>query len=579
MSDLNMIDRNSVTKRSPHGESDEASWFDSFFDGLFAPSFRAADVSDRNRARFMVVTLLLSASIAVSVLLGRWNQGVPAVMVYAGSIFVAATGLLFAFRAGAPLGIISNGAIGLVYFWSVGLVIASGGESAPAVMMSSLVPLVAYGVRGRRAAIHWTGAVLVGIAVTALYAQTTDTYLYRGDMLAWTTWRFPSMALMVGFMLLAALGVEWNFERSVEETDALQKQIRIQAERYRDLVENVGDCMMEYDARHRCIYASPNWEELMGRAPGTLLGRGYLDCLHADDFEGINEQSEALLLEPGRTVKYRSRVQHVRGHWIEGEVSARSFYTSEGEIHIVTIFRDLRELYQAQLALRHKDRLATAGTLAAGVAHQINNPIGGIRMASELALLTADEGDTELVKKVLKTNIEQAARCGEIVRSLLQFAAREHRDKKNQDLRGVIERSCEFARGFGGEHGVYVEIIGGEFPLPVEISEVEIEQVIVNLLRNAIESRPRSKRVEIKARCEDGKAVVEVRDDGCGMPEENLEQVFDPFFTTRLAEGGNGLGLSVALGIAREHGGTLEVESEEGVGSCVRLRLPIVAAA
>ena len=548
-----------------------------WLEALFPPGLRDAEISDRNRARVMVGVLLIAASVAISILIGRSGQGLPAVMTYAWSVLAISIGLVLAFRFGMSRVAVANGTMALYYGGSTGLVIASGGEAFPAVMTSSLLPAVAYGIQGRRAAIGWTGAVLAGIVVTGIYAQTTTEFLYGGNLLAWQGWRFPSMVLMVGFVLLAALGVDWMRERSATETNDLQNQIQRQAERYRDLVENVGDCMMEYDANFRAIYASPNWKELTGRAPEELLGRGYRVCIHADDMKTASEHSQALVETPGTTVKYRSRVQHVQGHWVEGEVSARTFYARNGDLHMVTIFRDLSELFRAQQSIRHRDRLATAGTLAAGIAHQINNPIGAIRNASEFALLTADEGDLEEIKNVLETNIEESARCGEIVRSLLQFASHEHPEKKARDLRGVVERSCGFARSFGGERHVRVDVSLGDVELPVEISQIEVEQVVINLVQNAIQAEPRSNRVEVVARRDGESAVVEVRDDGRGISDEDLEQVFDPFFTTRLSQGGSGLGLSVALGITREHGGKLEIESQEGEGSLVRLRLPLFA--
>ena len=565
------------SERSREGASAGRPLLLRLFEALLPPALRDEELGERNHARFMVGVQLILASIGLAMLFGRSSEGVAAVTTIAWALLLVSVALLAGYRAGVPRRIIAFATTGTYFACSVGLSIASGGESVPAVMASSLVPVAAYGIQGRRGAISWTGAVLVGIALTALYAQTTDEFLYRGDMLAWSSWRYPTMLLMIGLMLVTVLGVDWLLEGAAGEASELQGQLRRQAERYRDVVENVGDCMMEYDSRLRCIYASPTWEELMGRTPESLLGRGYLDCLHPDDFPDLDRKNQALTAEPGTTLKYKSRVRHVRGHWIEGEVSARTFYDRDGELHMVTIFRDLSEVYRAQLALRHNDRLATTGTLAAGIAHQINNPIGAIRNASEFALLMADDGDLEQIRAVLETNIEQSARCGEIVRSLLQFASHEHGEKRKQDVRTVVERACGFAGSFGGERRIRVVVDVGDEDLPAEISEIQIEQVVVNLVQNAIDAKPASDRVDVLARREGGEAVVEVRDDGCGISDRDLEQVFDPFFTTRLERGGSGLGLSVALGIAREHGGTLEVESRLGEGTCVRLRLPLLS--
>lgn len=544
---------------------------------LLPPALHDVAVRDRNRARLMVGVQLMMAAIALAMLVGRAGQGVAAVTTYASLLLLASLGLVLLHRAGAPFGAVAFATSALFFVGSVGLAVASGGESFPAVMASSMVPVVTYGIQGRRAAILWTLAVLAGVAVMALYAAGTEDYLYGGEMLAWSTWRYPTMVIMVATMLVSALGVDWLLERASSETHELQAQLRRQAERYRELVENVGDCMMEFDAGFRCIYASPNWKDLLGRSPETLLGRGYLDCLHLDDFPEAERKNDALVTKPGTTVHYRCRLKHAQGHWIEGEASARSFHDRDGQLRAVTLFRDRSEVQRAQMAMRHHDRLATTGTLAAGIAHQINNPIGAIRNASEFALLTADEADLEQIKRVLEANIEQSARCGEIVRSLLQFASREHGEKRTQDLRGIVERACGFASSFGGERETRIVVSSGGEALPAEVSEIQIEQVIVNLVQNAIDARPSSNRVDVVGRRDGSDAVVEVRDDGVGISESHLAQVCDPFFTTRLEDGGSGLGLSVALGIAREHGGTLEVESRLGEGTRVRLRLPLAS--
>ena len=259
-----------------------------------------------------------------------------------------------------------------------------------------------------------------------------------------------------------------------------------------------------------------------------------------------------------------------------GQVTARSFKTQLGKTHCVTIFRDVSELRRAELTVRHAERLSSAGTLAAGVAHQINNPVGSIRLASELALRCAKEGDWRTVETLLEENVDQATRCCEIIKSLLQFAAHESTIKVTQDLVEIIERARHFTISYARERGIEIDIVGDRGPLWVNVCAIEIEQVLVNLTRNAIESRPVSQRVEIVVSRIGDVARVEVRDDGCGIAESDRAQVFDPFFTTRMNEGGSGLGLSVVHGIVRDHGGVIELESAEGKGTCGRMELPLV---
>jgi signal transduction histidine kinase len=113
----------------------------------------------------------------------------------------------------------------------------------------------------------------------------------------------------------------------------------------------------------------------------------------------------------------------------------------------------------------------------------------------------------------------------------------------------------------------------------VEMSPIEIEQVVVNVVQNAIESQPRGATVEISLSTIDERALIEVTDDGRGIPEENLDRIFDPFFTARTREGGTGLGLSVAHGIVSDHGGEIVIQSEPDKGTRVQIYLPLESVA
>jgi len=543
-------------------------------DQLLPDALRGGEPGGRDQVRMLAIVLLIVFGIATAILIGRGTPEQPILLGFAGSVLVCTSGLIVGLRVGAPVGAIGTATLGMIYCGSMGLVFASGGEAFPAAMMASLLPMIAYSIQGRRAAIGWSGAVFAGIVGASIYARTATSFPYRGELLGWEHWRFESFGLMLFFMFVAALAIDWVVEAAKSETAHVQDQMRSQDARYRDLVQNIGDVMMEYTASADCVYVSPHSLEVFGRAPEELLGGGYRDFIHPDDIAVFIEAGASAAASPGRTVNRNLRFLHVSGDWIEGEVSGRSFYADDGELHFVSIFRDLSELYRAERAVRHSDRLASAGTLAAGIAHQINNPIGSIRNAAEYALICAKDGSFDEVEEVLQSNIEQAARCGEIVRSLLLFASREPREKQRADVRGVVQRACALAGSYAGERGVEVVVSCADETLDVDMSSIEIEQVLLNLVRNAIESKPRSRRVEVDAERDGDRVRIEVRDDGRGITPADLDQVFDPFFTTRLEEGGSGLGLSVALGIAREHGGDLELESTAGVGSRATLELP-----
>lgn len=238
-----------------------------------------------------------------------------------------------------------------------------------------------------------------------------------------------------------------------------------------------------------------------------------------------------------------------------------------------------RELEQSQAALARSQRLASLGTLAAGMAHQINNPVGGILLAAESALMCAprDPHGSDSRDDALRDIAVQARRCGSIVRSILTFSHGNPVDKAVSDLRTTVEDAFRAVAGFAERRSAKLRLELANVTLPVRMNPIEIEQVIINLVHNAIESRETGVSVCINGRRLDGHVIVEVHDDGPGIAAPELAHVFDPFYTTRLEQGGTGLGLSVAHGIAIDHGGCLELDSRLNQGTVARLSLPLCA--
>ena len=229
-----------------------------------------------------------------------------------------------------------------------------------------------------------------------------------------------------------------------------------------------------------------------------------------------------------------------------------------------------QELIESREQLRRSDRLASIGTLAAGVAHQINNPIGSILIGSEFALLATDSKNREQTyRDALDSNVRDAKRCGEIVRNLLRFSRIGITDRAVLDLNVAVRRAIETLH----EPRERVALELTNHVLPIYANAIEIEQVILNIVVNALQSG--SDTVVVSTNAVGGKVEVQVADRGEGIKDEDLERLFDPFFTTRITRGGTGLGLSIVHGIVQEHEGTVAVESVVGVGTKFTVTLPI----
>jgi PAS domain S-box-containing protein len=227
-------------------------------------------------------------------------------------------------------------------------------------------------------------------------------------------------------------------------------------------------------------------------------------------------------------------------------------------------------------AFRRAEKLASIGTLAAGIAHEINNPLGSILMAADNALYSVEHPEELADAVAALTDIkDEAKRAGRIVKTVLQFARKDESQRELHDLGAVIRRAAKICFETASERGV---IINTDIPqkLPaIKINPSEMEQVFVNLISNAIEASQKNQSVVIRLSKKSSGLEVTVVDNGCGMTKEQIRRIFDPFFTTRQTEGGTGLGLSLAHTIVRHHGGTINVTSEPGVGTQFAVSLPV----
>jgi PAS domain S-box-containing protein len=227
-------------------------------------------------------------------------------------------------------------------------------------------------------------------------------------------------------------------------------------------------------------------------------------------------------------------------------------------------------------AFRRAEKLAAIGTLAAGIAHEINNPLGSILMAADNALYAVEHPE-ELAEAVdaLSDIKSEAKRAGRIVKTVLQFARKDESQRQLYNLAKVVDRACRIYRDPAGERGVKIHLhVEGDLP-EVRLNPSELEQVFINLISNAVEASQSGQSVDVLLGTKTGRIEITVTDAGCGMTREQLNRIFDPFFTTRQTEGGTGLGLSLSHTIVRHHGGTIEVESEPGSGTCFTVSLPI----
>ena len=234
--------------------------------------------------------------------------------------------------------------------------------------------------------------------------------------------------------------------------------------------------------------------------------------------------------------------------------------------------------------LRHADRLSTVGRLASGIAHELGTPLNVI--SGHAAMIAS--GEVSLESEIRETACviqEQTSRMAAILRQLLDFARRRSTTRSTTDLVNLARRTVALLEPLAAKRGVTLDVGDGEAAVRSKVDSGQIEQVLTNLVMNAIQASPPRTKVEVSVmtrrlapREGDGSErrclCVEVRDCGEGIPEDALARIFDPFFTTKPVGEGTGLGLSVAYGIVADHGGWIDVSSEAGHGSVFTVWLP-----
>ena len=263
---------------------------------------------------------------------------------------------------------------------------------------------------------------------------------------------------------------------------------------------------------------------------------------------------------------------------IFGSQIAQAIYNDNLYEEIENKIKELKntchQLEKTQMQLIQSEKLAATGQLVAGVAHELNNPLTGILGFAQISL-QSDELSPQL-REDLETILKQSQRCREIIQNLLQFSRRKEPKKEPAHLVPLLEATLRLVRYDFSTAGIdIVREFSDSLPL-VFADTSQLQQVFLNIINNsrhAMENR-KSARLLIQACREPDKAILSFKDSGCGIPEEHLSKIFDPFFTTKPVGQGTGLGLSISHGIIQQHGGTIRVESQEGVGTTFIIELP-----
>jgi PAS domain S-box-containing protein len=436
---------------------------------------------------------------------------------------------------------------------------------------------------------------------------------------------------------------EQNFAASVADLLSLaletgerkkaEAELRRSEEYYRSLIENALDVVTLIDAGGIVRYESPAVERVLGYKTDELIGQRGRVIFHPDELDLADHVLAQFLQNPNKPVSAEFRMRHKNGTWRTMQMTGRNLLDNPSVRGIVVSLRDvtenrnaehlleeyrynlenkvldrtralneknqalqdaLQQLQATQHELILQSKMASLGSLVAGVAHEVNNPIGAVNSAADVStrcidrLLkliessqTLDElrsNETfrqlvEMLKENHRITVTAGNRIAKIVRSLKNFARLDEAEFQRADLHEGLDSTLTLVHHELRNRAIVLKDYGN-LPL-VYCSPNQLNQVFMNLFINASQAIDGKGEIRISTRADDTKVCIRIADNGKGILPEHLPRIFDPGFTTKGTGVGTGLGLSICYNIIQKHKGSITVESEPGQGTEFTITLPI----
>jgi PAS domain S-box-containing protein len=358
------------------------------------------------------------------------------------------------------------------------------------------------------------------------------------------------------------------------------------AARLRAILESAVDAIVTIDEAGRVESFNPAGERLFGYAAAEVLGRSVnllmpepYASAHDDFLQSYLATGERRVIGIGREVVGRRK----DGSTFPMHLAVGEARLPEGRL-FTGIIHDLTERKRTEEALRamtqqlwQAAKLAAVGELAAGLAHELNNPLATVSLRVESVLGQTPPDDPR--RRALEVVDQELERMGHLIANLLQFSRRGQQRVSTLDLRDELAQTLDLVRHLLRNRGVAVrEDVAPSLPT-VHADRQLLRQVFLNLFTNAVDAMPQGGTLTVRARVARAGAAegveIEVADTGTGIPPEHLPKVFEPFFTTKEEGKGTGLGLAVCRRVVQEQGGSIEITSEPGRGTAVRVTLPL----
>jgi two-component system sensor histidine kinase HydH len=343
---------------------------------------------------------------------------------------------------------------------------------------------------------------------------------------------------------------------------------------FSDIILNSIDAIIGFDNDFKIFLWNKGAENIYGYKKEEVMGKDFAMLLPAYKLrQGEKELLINEVIKKGFLANYETERITKSGKLISVSISRFAIYNENNEmIGSVGIVRDITKVKKLEKELKEKENLALIGEVVSSIAHSLSNPLNIISGNADYLLLDKGENDKEYEE--LKTILDEATRITKSIRHLLNFSRPVKINKQKVDFNFVINEVLKNFRYIIGNKKISIKKNLKEID-ELYLDSEQIQEVISNLLTNAVQAIPFSGEVKIKSYQEDSQAVVEISDTGTGIPNENIDKIFLPFFSSKEYGKGTGLGLAITKRIIKEHGGEVNVKSQVGKGTTFILSIPI----
>ncbi|WP_147535184.1 PAS domain S-box protein [Bacillus marasmi] len=397
------------------------------------------------------------------------------------------------------------------------------------------------------------------------YYQLEKRYFHKSGAIIYGT-------LNVSLITDPVSNEKYMFAQVIDTTEKIiMNQSLIENEKkYRLLAEHSSDMILLHDVNGVYQYISPSFEAILGYDRYKLIGvSSPYDFMHPEDKPRINALHQQLMdgIKTSNLFSYRIKKADGSYIWIETNIKG-VFDIKTGELtEIISVSRDIQQRVETFELLNKSERLAIVGRMAAAVAHEIRNPLTPIK--GFISLLSDKR---EYNPYFIEIILDEIKRIENIITEFLALAKPSIRKMIVLEVDQLIMKVVNLIQTEALMQNIELKVRIGEIPRIIG-DENSLKQVLLNVLRNAMESLEENGTVHISSKIEDRYVCIIIQDNGCGISKERLSKIGEPFYSTK--EKGTGLGLMTSINIIEEHFGKIEIESEEDIGTTVKILLPI----